>query len=599
MSELQPALYARVSSERQASAHTIASQVAALEDRVRADGLRLPAALSFIDDGYSGATLLRPALEQLRDAAAAGQIDRLYVHAPDRLARSYAHQVLLVEELRNCGVELVFLNHPLGRSAEDELLLQVQGIIAEYERAKTLERSRRGKRHAAQQGTVNVLTGAPYGYRYVPKAEGGGQARYEIVLEEARVVRQLFAWVGRERVTLGEVRRRLYAADIPTQTGKAWWNGCTLLQLLRNPAYVGRAAYGKTRYGPRPPCLRPGHGHAAQPRRLSAPRSVPPEEWIAIPVPALIDDELFAAVQEQLDENRKRARQGQRGARWLLQGLICCAQCGYSYCGTVIRRQGQSTDYGYYRCTGNDAHRAERLRVCTNKPVRTDRVEAAVWQEVRALLEEPDRLQAEYDRRLRDGGERGQGDEVLQLETQLRKLRRGRERLIDSYADGLIDQEDFVPRIARLKERIAALEREVAEAAAAAAEQRELRLVIGRLEDFAATVRDTLEQVEWETRRTIIRTLVKRVEIDLDEIRIVFRIGPEPSDREGHPAVLQDRSRRRQAKNRGLPEPFSRGKPFAPQPFPQATRGRRGFGLQKCRTRCRATGAAGPLPANH
>ena len=192
MSELQIAIYARVSSERQASEHTIASQVAALEDRVAADGLRLLPELRFIDDGYSGSSLLRPALERLRDAAAAGHVDRLYVHAPDRLARSYAHQVLLVDELRSCGVELVFLNHPLGRSAEDELLLQVQGIIAEYERAKTLERSRRGKRHAAQQGEVSVLTGAPYGYRYIPKGEGGGQARYEIVLEEARVVRQIF-----------------------------------------------------------------------------------------------------------------------------------------------------------------------------------------------------------------------------------------------------------------------------------------------------------------------------------------------------------------------------------------------------------------------
>jgi site-specific DNA recombinase len=172
------------------------------------------------------------------------------VHAPDRLARSYAHQVLVVDELRSCGVKLVFLNHPLGRSAKDELLLQVQGIIAEYERAKSLERSRRGKRHAAQQGAVGVLTGAPYGYRYICKADGGGQARYETVLEAARVVRQILDWVGKDRVTLRDVRRPLHQAAIPTQMGKAWWDGCTILQLLRNPAYIGRAAYGKTRSGP-------------------------------------------------------------------------------------------------------------------------------------------------------------------------------------------------------------------------------------------------------------------------------------------------------------------------------------------------------------
>src|SRR5215813_10558000 len=191
MYPIQAALYARVSSEQQAEAHTIASQVAALHERVRTDGLSVPAAMQFLDEGYSGATLVRPALERLRDAAAAAGIDRLYVHSPDRLARKYAYQVLLVEELGRFGVEVVFLNRELGRSPEDDLLLQVQGMMAEYERAKIIERHRRGKLHAARAGKVNVLGGAPYGYRYIDKHTGGGQARYEVLPEEARVVRQI------------------------------------------------------------------------------------------------------------------------------------------------------------------------------------------------------------------------------------------------------------------------------------------------------------------------------------------------------------------------------------------------------------------------
>jgi site-specific DNA recombinase len=277
--------------------------------------------------------------------------------------------------------------------------------------------------------------------------------------------------------------------------------------------------------------------------------SVPTDEWIGIPVPALVGEELFATVHDQLEENRRRARQGERGARWLLQGLICCAQCGYSYCGRVSRRNGQPLDYGYYRCTGNDLHREEGIQVCRNRPVRTDRVEAAVWQEVRRLLEEPDRLQQEYERRLRDGAECGGGDAVTEQESQLRKLRRGVGRLIDSYADGIIEQEDFTPRIKRFKERIAIVERDLEGARAMAAQEDELRLVIGRLDDFAATVRDKLDQVDGTTRQTIIRTLVKRVEIDLEEIRVIFRIGPEPPDRGGRAAVSQDCSRRLQAKN--------------------------------------------------
>src|SRR5512135_1020051 len=154
----------------------------------------------------SGSTLIRPALEQLRDLVASGGIDRLYVHCPDRLARNYAHQLLLLEEFLRAGVEVVFLNREVGQTPEDQLLLQVQGMIAEYERAKILERSRRGKRHAAQVGHVSVLSCAPYGYRYVNKWESGGEAHFEIVLEEARVVRQIFEWVGRDRCSIGEVQ---------------------------------------------------------------------------------------------------------------------------------------------------------------------------------------------------------------------------------------------------------------------------------------------------------------------------------------------------------------------------------------------------------
>src|SRR5882724_1508060 len=151
-STLRAASYARVSSDKQAEEGTIASQSAALRERMVQDNLLIEEELCFADDGYTGTTLVRPALERLRDMAASGAFDRLYVHSPDRLARKYAYQVLLLDELHRCGVEVVFLNHDIGRTPEDQLLLQVQGMIAEYERAKLLERCRRGKLHMARQG---------------------------------------------------------------------------------------------------------------------------------------------------------------------------------------------------------------------------------------------------------------------------------------------------------------------------------------------------------------------------------------------------------------------------------------------------------------
>jgi len=236
MNPTQVAIYARVSSEPHAETHTIASQVAALRERVAADGLVVSEAMHFLDEGYSGATLVRPALERLRDVSAAGSVDRLSVHSPERLARTYAYQVLLVDECRRAGVEVVFLNRALGQSPEDDLRLQGQGMMAEDERAKLIERHRRGKRHAAQSGAVNGRSGAPYGYRYVPKYEGGGQARSEILPDEARVVRQVFAWVGHDRLTIGEVCRRLPHAGEVTRTGKTVWDRSVVGGLLKNPA---------------------------------------------------------------------------------------------------------------------------------------------------------------------------------------------------------------------------------------------------------------------------------------------------------------------------------------------------------------------------
>jgi site-specific DNA recombinase len=300
------AIYARVS-DPNAPEGTIASQVAALEARLAQDGVRLEPECRFVDDGYTGATLVRPALERLRDAVAAGALDRLYVHCPDRLARHYAYQVLLIDEFRRAGVEVVFLNRAIGTSPEDDLLLQVQGMVAEYERAKIRERSRRGKRHAAAQGVINVLSGAPYGYHYVNRHAGGGAARYEVREEEAAVVRQIFRWIG--QLSIDAVCRRLQQLGQLTRTGKTRWDRKTIWGILRNPAYIGSAAFGKTRVATTPTRLRPIRGAVEQPRHASRVSDVPAEEWIRVPVPALVEPELFDAVQAQLAENRARSRQ--------------------------------------------------------------------------------------------------------------------------------------------------------------------------------------------------------------------------------------------------------------------------------------------------
>jgi site-specific DNA recombinase len=529
---IRVAIYARVSGEQQAKEDTIASQLEAVAKRIAGDALECDPELRFVDDGYSGTILVRPGLERLRDQAAAGAIDRLYVLDPDRLSRKYAYQVLILEELTRCGVEVVFLRNPIGHGPEQDLLLQVQGMIAEYERAKIIERCRRGKQHAARRGSVNVLGGAPYGYRYVGKHEGDGEARYQVVAEEARVVRKIFEWVGQERCSIGEVCRRLQRDGIPTRKGKSAWDRSTVWLMLKNPAYKGTAAFGKTRSGGfKPQRLRPQRGRPEQPRRPVSRVDTSAEDQILIEVPGLVSEDLFGAVQGQLEENRQRRRDRPVGGRYLLQGLVVCKRCGYGCHGKPTSRasaKGQGrVPYAYYRCTGSDGYRFGGQRLCWNKQVRTDLLDAAVWEDVRRLLSEPERVRSEYERRLR-GAEAGPGQDVEHLGKLVNNVKKMISRLIDAYSDGLVDKSEFEPRISAARERLAKLEGEYRQRIGEANQESELRLLIGQLEEFAKRVSDELNEPAWDTRRAVVRALVKKVEIDEQEIRIVYRVSPTP-----------------------------------------------------------------------
>jgi site-specific DNA recombinase len=528
--DLRVAIYARVSGDQQAKDGTIASQLEAVRRRVASDALECEPELCFVDDGYSGDILVRPGLERLRDQAAAGVIDRLYVLDPDRFSRRYAYQVLILEELTHCGVEVIFLCNPPGRGPEESLLRQVQGMIAEYERAKIMERCRRGKQYAARHGSVAVLSGAPYGYRYIDKHEGGGEARYQVVADEARVVRKIFEWVGQERCSIGEVCRRLQRDGVPTRTGKSAWDRSVIWSYLKNPAYKGTAGFGKTRAGDlKPQRLRPQRGRPEQPRRPVARVDTASEEQIFIDVPALVSAEIFEAVQVQLEENRRRRRERPGGDRYLLQGMVVCKRCGYGCYGKPVSRASAKgkIPYAYYRCTGSDAYRFGGQRLCWNKQVRTDVLDTAVWEDVRQLLSEPERVRTEYERR-RQGPETRPDRELKHLNNMITNLKKMISRLIDAYGEGLLDKSEFEPRILAARERLAKLEDECRQRMDEAAQESELRLVIGQLEEFARRVSQELQGPDWATRREVVRALVKKVEIDEREVRIVYRVSPSP-----------------------------------------------------------------------
>lgn len=524
------ALYARVSSEKQAQANTIASQISALENRMVTDGYSVLDDLKFIDNGYSGSNLIRPALEKLRDQVSFGAIDKIYIHSPDRLSRKYAYQMILIEEFQKSGVEIIFLNHQNNDNPESHLLLQMQGMIAEYERSKIMERHRRGKIHAAKRGSVNALSIAPYGYRYIDKHTGVGHAAFEVIEEEAEIIRKIFSWVGQERLTMGAVIRRLHENQIPTKKGKEHWDRSTVWYMLKNPAYKGQAAFGRKKTGARLPYVRPRRDSSEQPKRNNSRYPVEKENWIYIPVPAIIDDNLFDAVQEQFEENKKRARAQPKGETYLLQGLLVCKQCGRAYCGSKsIKHYTKVSVYKFYRCTGTDKARFGGTKMCDNKQVGCDAIESVVWEEVKNLLKNPQRIFDEYQRRISEFDKSPMDHTQASIEKQKIKLERGISLLIDSYAQQYIIKEEFEPRIKAMRQNLKAIQEQQDKLNQQKNLAGEMKLIITNLEDFSHRVGSKVDNLDWSGKRDIMRKIVKRIEITKGEINIVYKVNKLPN----------------------------------------------------------------------
>jgi site-specific DNA recombinase len=516
------AIYARVSSARQAKDETIGSQLAALRDHAAASRLDVPEDWVFADEGHSGATLARPALEALRDLAAQGCLDVVLVYSPDRLARKFAYQALLIEELARCGTRVEFVKGPRGDSPEDQLLVQFQGMFAEYEKAQLAERYRRGKAWRAKTGSVNVLSGAPFGYRYIRKTPESG-ARYEVVPHEAPLVAEMFRRYADDGAAIADLRRWLTAEGVPTRTGKDRWDRSVIWGMLRNPAYAGTAVFGKTQAVHEPA----GLNRTARLAGRTVPRQVrvagrPREEWTGIPVPALVDEETFDRVQQRLEDNKRFAARNTKVPS-LLQGLAACASCGYGYYRTSARTS--SRKIYYYRCLGSDDYRYEGGRVCQNKPVRADYLDEVVWDHVTALLADPALIRAEISKRIEqartsDPVTRKRG----QLEQALAKTTASVTAMITAFSEQLITIDELRARMPDLRARQANLENQVAALDAQAADRDAYLKLADDLEGFLARLRGNAATATTEDRQRVLRALVQDVLVGPEKITIRHRI---------------------------------------------------------------------------
>ncbi len=531
------AIYARVSSEQQREENTIASQTAALIEFAKNHDLEVPKEWVFEDEGYSGATLERPGLERVRDLAAEGQIQVMLAYSPDRLSRKYAYQILLIEEFARHGVETVFVKSPHGDSAEDQLLVQFQGMIAEYERAQILERSRRGKRHRAQAGQISVMSHAPYGYRYIRKTDEA-PAAYRVEEAEAGVVRRVYEMYTVEGLSLGEIARRLNVEGIPARKASRWERS-VVWAMLRNPAYRGLACFGKTRISTRTRVMRPQRRRGVTTPNATAGHERPRAEWIEIPVPALVTEESFAQAQELLHQNKIRSRR-RTIAPSVVQGLVSCAKCGYAFSRTSTQTSARKLHY--YKCIGSDGWRKLGGPVCDNgRLIRQELLDQIVWTEVIRLLEEPVLIQQELDRRLvaaRNADPTRKREQSLQRE--LTHVGKGIDRLLNAYQEELLSLEQLRERMPGLRQRQQTLQAELQ----AIADQSNDRVAFLRLAEtltaFLTRLRSAAETLNVIERQRIVRLLVKDVLVGEDTITIRHSIpipsgppkngGPEASD---------------------------------------------------------------------
>jgi len=512
------AIYARVSSDKQKEEEkTIASQTAALKEFARTEGYDVPREWIFEDEGFSGASLVRPGLERLRDLVAEGQLEAVLVYAPDRLSRKYAYQILLMEEFARNGVETVFVKAPKTATPEDQLLLQFQGMIAEYERAQILERSRRGKRHRARQGQVSVLSGAPYGYRYVRKTEETA-AYYEVLEEEASVVRLVYQRYTVKHLSIGAIARLLNKRGVPTRKRVSRWCRSTVWAILRNPAYKGTACFGKTEIHPRQRVTRPLRMRGGIANRNSANHERPKKDWIEIPVPAIVPEETFALAQEQLAANKAHAPRRTIEPS-LCQGMISCSKCGYALYRTSTRTSARKIHY--YRCLGSDGWRYLNGAICDNPPIREDMLDHIVWNEIINLVENPHLIDEELNRRL-DAAQKASPTQRRQqsLQGDLTRTRKSMERLMTAYQEDLLSLDELRSRMPDLRQRERAMQAELQSIANNAQDRAAYLRLAETLSAFLARLRSSAKILDIKERQRIVRLLVKEVIVGADAIII-------------------------------------------------------------------------------
>jgi site-specific DNA recombinase len=518
---MRVAVYVRVSTQRQVQSQTIEQQLERLQAHIQAQGWQLRAEDIFRDDGYSGAYLVRPGLDRLRDRVAQGDVDRVLITTPDRLARNYVHQVLLLEELERTGCQVEFLDRPMSHDPHDQLLLQIRGAVAEYERALIAERMRRGRLMKLRAGLLLPWTRAPYGYRLDPDRPRD-PAGVRVELTEAAIVAEIFAAYLVEGQSLYGVAKHLMDLQAQTPTGHWRWSQATIRQILRNPVYMGHVYAGRTRVRP----SRQRRSALSRIGRRVGQRKTPPEEWVWVAqIPAIVTQEQFEMVQAKLSHNHQFATRNNTAHLYLLRGLVSCGRCR-----TACRGRTNPPTYGYYTCRAK-AHPIQSCRdeKCLTRYIPAQQLDELVWRDLCDLLTHPAAI-AQALHRAHGGhwlpqalqAQREQlGKARLSLDHQL-------DRLTEAYLEGVIPLAEYERRRQDLEQRRQALDTKAQQLEASVNRQAELATSIASIDDFCQRVRQGLTRATFAQKRHLVELLIDRVVVTNEEVEIRYVIPTSP-----------------------------------------------------------------------
>lgn len=502
----QIAVYARVSSSNQENEGTIETQLSAIYEYANNKNYHI--VKEYLDNGWSGDNIIRPELDNLRVDAKKSIWEAVLIYDPDRLARRYSYQELITDELREAGIEVIFVTTPAPANGLEKILFGVQGLFAEYERAKITERFRLGKVRKANEGHV-IASEAPYGYSFIPKQGKRGeddfkQGYFEINRYEAEVVKAIFKWSAEGITIRGIVKKLQDLVILPRKSKRGVWNTSTLSTLLRNKTYIGEAHYGAS-YAVIP--VNPIKKEIYKKVRKSSRRSKPENEWIKIQVPSIIDEKLFLSVQERLKLNFELSKRNTKN-EYLLSGKIWCI------CGS--RRVGEGALKGkhlYYRCTGR-INCYPLPPSCHQKGINAKIADLLTWNIISNMMTNPRLMKEQAGRWLKNKQPEveNSGTSLELLNSEIGKLKEQEERYTRAFGEGLFPIEQLRDYLDPIRERVSLLSKQLM-----IEESKARKPVIYKtpneqdIEAFAKRATEVIANFDFDLKKNLLKDIIDKV----------------------------------------------------------------------------------------